>query len=442
MAFGSAVKKLYVELGLRTQGYLSKLKGSETATKRTTDKIGNSFKSMARRVGAAFGGMAIAKFFKDATKAASDFQESHSKLMTVFKNETDGATQAVNGLRESYGLSAKEATVMLGATGDLLTGLGMTERQALALSQKTQQLAVDLASFTNYSGGAKGASDALTKAMLGERESAKQLGIVIQEKMVQERLAAEGKDKLTGSSLLAAKAEVTLKLAMEQSKNALGDYARTKDSFANTVRKVESSFDDMLVTVGDGIVKNEGFTSSLRILTETLNDPAFQQGLAEMAGQLAKIAGYAIQVITLFPQLIGTTKNLNRATADIHNQYTIFTDRMRRFIGVAKDTDGTLDGLKEHFDSIVQSELSASDKTKELTFVMKALATGGYGGALAEQFKKWRKEQAATVQETEKQIKQGPKLEHALAGTGRAIDKKTRALEKETKATEKDTDAT
>ena len=78
---------------------------------------------------------------------------------------------------------------MLGSTGDLLTGMGATAETALDLSTKTQRLAVDLASFSNYQGGAKGASEALTKAMLGERESVKALGIVISEANVKQKIA-------------------------------------------------------------------------------------------------------------------------------------------------------------------------------------------------------------------------------------------------------------
>ena len=103
--------------------------------------------------------------------------------------------------------------------------------------QVQHSLAADLASFTNYSGGAEGASNALTKALLGERESVKALGIVIREEDVQNRLAAAGKDKLTGAAMLQAKAEATLAIAMEQSKNAIGDYARTSDSASNTLKR-------------------------------------------------------------------------------------------------------------------------------------------------------------------------------------------------------------
>ena len=98
------------------------------------------------------------------------------------------------------------------------------------MSDTVTKLAVDLASFSNYSGGASGASRALTSALLGETEAAKALGIVIRQDDVQTRLAAKGLKDLTGESKLQAEAQARLEIAISQSRNAIGDYERTSDS--------------------------------------------------------------------------------------------------------------------------------------------------------------------------------------------------------------------
>ncbi|UCD57869.1 MAG: hypothetical protein JSV16_01800, partial [Candidatus Hydrogenedentota bacterium] len=179
-------------------------------------------------------GAAISGAVGMIVKKASDAEETFAKFGTVFNSVITDAEEAVGELTDRYGLSMNAARDMMSSTGDLLTGLGMQSDVALTLSKRTQQLSVDLASFTNYQGGAKGASEALSKAMLGERESVKSLGIVITEEMVKERLLREGKEKLTGQALLQAKAEATLAIAVDQSKNAIGDYERTSGSLANT----------------------------------------------------------------------------------------------------------------------------------------------------------------------------------------------------------------
>ena len=193
----------------------------------------------------------VTGFIKENIKAASDSNETYSKFNTVFKEVGSSANKMANELSDSFGLSSTKARQLLGDTGDMLSGFGFASESALELSGEVQKLAVDLASFTNYSGGAEGASEALTKGLLGEREMMKSLGIAISEELLKEELVAQGKDKLTGMALKQAKAEATLKLAMDQSKNALGDYARTSDQYANLGRQMESVNAD----IAGGLVK-------------------------------------------------------------------------------------------------------------------------------------------------------------------------------------------
>lgn len=213
-----------------------------------SDKMAGRFKAAGTAMTIA--GAAIVGALGSMIIKASEAEETYAKFGTVFQDVIGDAEIAAADLAESYGLSTLASKDMLAATGDLLTGLGVNSEAALELSLKTQQLAVDLASFTNFSGGAKGASEALTKAMLGERESIKSLGIVITEEMVKEALLAEGKEKLTGLAYKQAAAEVTLTIAMNQSKNAIGDYERTSTSFANQSRLLKSRLEDVAVTLG------------------------------------------------------------------------------------------------------------------------------------------------------------------------------------------------
>ena len=169
-------------------------------------------------------------------KLASDAEEIDSKFRVTFRNVIDNATAAMNELDKAYGMNATEAKKLMSGTGDLLTGFGFAQEEALDLSFQVQKLAVDLASFQNLEGGATRASEALTKAMLGERESAKLLGIVIREEDVQARILENQKKGLRYATENQAKAYAVLQIAMEQSKNAIGDYARTEHSFANRLR--------------------------------------------------------------------------------------------------------------------------------------------------------------------------------------------------------------
>ena len=183
-------------------------------------------------------------------KAASDAEETQSKFDTVFKSIQGDAGAAFKTLRNEYGLSGTAAKQLLGDTGDLLTGFGFSQKGALDLSLEVNKLAVDLASFTNFSGGAKGASAALTSALLGEREALKSLGIAILESDVSRQVAINSSNGLTFATHREAQAHATFQLAIQQSGNAIGDYSRTKDSAANQTRLFQARMEDLSVLFG------------------------------------------------------------------------------------------------------------------------------------------------------------------------------------------------
>ncbi len=183
-------------------------------------------------------------------KLASDFEETESKFSVVFSSISSDAAKSAMELRDNFGLSSLAAKQLLSDTGDLLTGFGFTQESALDLSTQVNKLAVDLASFTNFSGGAEGASAALTKALLGERESVKSLGISILDTDVKARVLLNTQRGLTFATNRQAKAVATLQIAQEQSKNAIGDFARTSQDFANQLRITRARLSDMAVGFG------------------------------------------------------------------------------------------------------------------------------------------------------------------------------------------------
>ncbi len=189
-----------------------------------------------------------------AVKMASDAEETASKFRTVFSDVAEESQRMAETLRSSFGLSRKAAQQLLGDTGDLLTGFGFAGKEALDLSMQVNTLAVDLASFTNFVGGAEGASQALTKALLGERESVKQLGIAILEKDVQEEVGIMRSEGQRFATERQAKAWATLRIAMRQSKNAIGDFARTQFQLANQMRTLRGRAADVAVSFGKVLI--------------------------------------------------------------------------------------------------------------------------------------------------------------------------------------------
>ena len=242
-----AEKNLSVKLSLNDRQFQSNLRKSTRKLKQFGDGMASIGMSITRNFTAPLLGLGSV-----AVKLASDFEETQSKFNTVFRDIRDDANETADNLEKNFGLSSQAALQLLGDTGDLLTGFGFTQEEALKLSNQVNELAVDLASFTNFSGGAAGASAALTKALLGERESIKSLGIAITEADLKTFAAEQG---LVFKELdRVAKATLTYNLALKQSQNAVGDFERTSESFANQLRQLKADLSNVGVEIGQELL--------------------------------------------------------------------------------------------------------------------------------------------------------------------------------------------
>ena len=242
-----AEKTLSIKLSLNDKQFQSALR----KTTRRLNKFGQSMKKTGQTMSTSLT-LPILGIGAASVKLASDFEETQSKFNTVFRDISAQANNTARNLEKDFGLSSRAAMQLLGDTGDLLTGFGFTQEEALDLSNEVNKLAVDLASFTNFAGGAEGASLALTKALLGERESIKQLGIAITEADLKKFAEEQG---LVFKELdRVAKATLTFELAARQSANAIGDYARTSGSFANQTRKLRADLENLGVEIGQKLL--------------------------------------------------------------------------------------------------------------------------------------------------------------------------------------------
>jgi hypothetical protein len=301
-------------------------RAEQNRAKKSASGLSGSFDSAA--LGAIATVTAVTAISNRLVKLASDAEETKNKFNVTFSSIRSEATLTSKNLSKSFGLSAQEADKLLSNTGDLLTGFGFTQKGALDLSKDVNTLAADLASFTNIEGGVERASAALTAALFGEREAAKALGIVITENDLKNRLAAKGLDKLTGQSLLQAKAQETLLIAQEQSKNAIGDFARSADSAANVSRRVESRLKDLGATIGKELLPGVSETGLLFLkVTEDIKGIVASLG-AVIKAILAPI-NLVIKQIKAYGAAIDAAKKILVDFGIINNEVTQTLDRQR-----------------------------------------------------------------------------------------------------------------
>ena len=176
---------------------------------------------------------------KSLKNYARDAEETANKFLVVYENIKFKAAEAAKSLASSFGTAISTAKELLANTGDILIGFGFTEEAALNLAMRVNSLAGDLVSFTNFAEGTTGASKALTKAILGETESAKALNIVLRQgtpEFKQQVKALQETEKMTYNQAMAT---ILLKDAYKQSVKSIGDFARTMYELANQERILE-----------------------------------------------------------------------------------------------------------------------------------------------------------------------------------------------------------
>lgn len=183
-----------------------------------------------------------------AINAASNLEESMNKVQVVFGDSADSVVAFSSTASTSLGMSQQAALEATGTFGNLFTSMGMGVPEAADMSTSLVQLASDLASFNNIDPAE--ALDKLRAGLVGETEPLRTLGVnlsaaAVEAEALEMGLAATA-DELTPAML----AQARYALILEQTTNAQGDFARTSDGFANSMRTTKAEFIDAAAAIG------------------------------------------------------------------------------------------------------------------------------------------------------------------------------------------------
>lgn len=199
----------------------------------------------------------IKEWFSSIINGAVQLDGVKVRFETVFGE----AAGLVQGYAETtgiaLGLSEQQFRKVAAATGDLLVPLRFSRTEAATMSNEVIKLSAALAAWEGGTRSTEEVSQILNKAILGEREQLKELGVAIQEADVKQRLAAKGQDKYTGDALKQAKALATLELITESSADATTAYAQRQDSagqvLARTNAKLQTAKDKFIEAIAPAV---------------------------------------------------------------------------------------------------------------------------------------------------------------------------------------------
>lgn len=196
---------------------------------------------------------AVIQYGKELFRLSAEMELLGAKAETVFGQALPQVTQAAEQNATAMGLTTSQYIDAASAIGDLLIPMGFQREEAAALSTNLVNLSGALSEWTGGQIQAEEVSRILSKALLGEREELKQLGISISEADVQARLAEKGLKGLTGQMLEQAKAAATLELITEKSTDAQAAYTQNADTLVRKQAEVRAQLQQVAETLATAL---------------------------------------------------------------------------------------------------------------------------------------------------------------------------------------------
>ena len=231
-----------------------------------------------------------------AVKLASDYEENLNKVDSAFKDSSDVVKNWAKEATKNFGMSESAALDATSLFGDMATSMGLSTDEAAAMSTSLAGLAGDLSSFKNID--LQTAMNALKGVFTGETESLKGLGVV----MTETNLKAFAEDMGLVYEEMSQAQKVTLRYqyVMKNTANAQGDYLRTADGFANSIRTLKAETSNLGAAFGRELLpyitplvkKATELVQSFGSLSDTEKQAIIRTaGLAAAAGPLLTVTG-------------------------------------------------------------------------------------------------------------------------------------------------------
>lgn len=246
------------DVKIRILGDASDLKratgDAESAVGGFSEKAKGYGGKIALAVGGAFAVDKLLDFGGEMLNLGGKLDVYEKKTTTVFEGSAGKVREWSDKNNEAFGLSTQELDGLAAGFGDLLKPMGFTADQAAGMSTDVVGLSGALSAWSGGTKSAAEVSETLAKAMLGETDGLKELGISISQDEINSRLARDGKDKLTGAALAQAKAIATQQLVMEKSTDAQKAWSDgSMDGLKNT-NSLKSMFEQLKATLAEKLL--------------------------------------------------------------------------------------------------------------------------------------------------------------------------------------------
>ena len=228
----------------------------DKAAKESTDGISNNFGGMLKKIIAGFSavkiGQALIKIGKDALNAASDLEEIQNVVDVTFG---DGAAKIESWSKSAgaqFGLTETQAKKFASTMGAMMKSSGLAGDQIVNMSTDLAGLAADMASFYNLDFDT--AFQKIRSGISGETEPLKQLGINMSVANLNAYALQKGLSKTFEQMTQGEQTMLRYQYMMSATADAQGDFSRTSDGYANSLRQLETNIESVKTKLGNVLI--------------------------------------------------------------------------------------------------------------------------------------------------------------------------------------------
>lgn len=223
-------------------------KASKSKAINDANNLKNSLKGILGTIGITISLAGVIKFGKDSLDAASNLEQMEMKFDTVFGEMKKTADQWAISFADSIGRSKTTIKTYMADNQNLLVGMGMARDAATEMTEKMVEAAIDLASFNNISDD--DAVNAMSKALMGETESAKRLGAVLNDNTIATAMETMGLKGKFNALDEATKMQVRYNAIMNQSQDSIGDASNSIGTYEGRLRAFNAKLQDVRELAG------------------------------------------------------------------------------------------------------------------------------------------------------------------------------------------------
>jgi len=233
-----------------------------------------------------------------AIKAASDFEESTSKVNVIFGRASKSVKDFAKDAAVSLGQSQQDVLSAAGTFGTFGKAAGLAGEDLALFTTDFVALSTDLASFNNTT--PEEAVLAIGAALRGESEPLRRYGVLLDDATLKAEAMRLGIYKGSGTLTAQQKILAAQSAIYKQTSDAQGDFARTADGVANSQRTLNALLKNFQIQLGQQMLPAmQEFTNGLvDIATAFGKIPTPSENATKKIGMFTKIVQSATNGIS------------------------------------------------------------------------------------------------------------------------------------------------